>query len=65
MCKNSYAIIRIKTGNLITESEKLPIYWNKKQAEYRAKDFIGVKVVPVSNKDLSKLLKQQSNEQPK
>jgi hypothetical protein len=63
MSKNSYAIIRIKTGKLITESEKLPIFWNKKSAEYRAKDFIGVKVIPLSNNELVNLINKICNEQ--
>jgi hypothetical protein len=63
MSKNSYAIIRIKTGKLITESEKLPIFWNKKNADFRAKDFIGVKVIPISNSELVKLINKVSNEQ--
>jgi hypothetical protein len=63
MSKNSYAIIRIKTGKLITESEKLPIFWNKKSAEFRAKDFTGVKVIPVSNNDILNLINNSSNEQ--
>lgn len=56
MSKNLYAIIRIKTGKLITENTRLPIFWYKKEALHRAKDFIGVEVIPVNEEKLLKLL---------
>lgn len=60
--KYYYAIIRNKTGKLITESEKLPIFWSKKNANYRAKDFIDVSVIPISATELATLIKNNSND---
>lgn len=60
--KYYYAIIRNKTGKLITESGNLPIFWNKRNADYRAKDFIDVTVVPISATELAALIKTNSND---
>lgn len=62
MSKNVFVIVRVKTGKLISEDERLPIFWYKKSADHRAKDFIGVKVIPVNEKELLKLL-TTTNEQ--
>jgi hypothetical protein len=51
-----YAIIRIKTGKLICENMRLPIFWYKKEADHRAKDFIGCKVVRIKETDLTSLI---------
>lgn len=65
MSKNIYVIVRAKTGKLITENIRLPFFWYKKEADHRAKDFIGAKVVPMKIADLITLLNQQpqTNEQ--
>lgn len=59
--RNIYAIVRIKTGKLITENTRLPIFWYKKEADRRAKDFIGVTVVRVSVEKISLLLNNTNN----
>lgn len=61
MSKNIYVIVRAKTGKLITENARLPFFWYKKEADHRAKDFIGAKVVPMKIADLTSLLKQTTD----
>lgn len=62
MSKNVFVIVRAKTGKLISENERLPIFWYKKYADHRAKDFIGVKVISINEKELIKLLTHTTNE---
>lgn len=56
MSKYCYAIVNEKTGALLLEDCKLPIYWNKRVAKERCSLFAGFIVEKVLLKELHKFI---------
>lgn len=56
MSKNIYVIVNKRTGKPVTESARLPFFWNKKIAIDRSREIVNseVKDIPIDN--LYKLL---------
>jgi DNA/RNA endonuclease G (NUC1) len=59
--KYYYAVVHKETGKLLVESNRLPIYWLKSEAEKRAKSFQDFIVQPVDIEKLERLILSHKN----
>lgn len=54
--KYCYGIVKKDNGQMLLDTEKLPIYWNKKVAQSVCKNFTGYCVHPVILEKLESFL---------
>lgn len=56
MSKKIFVIVNKKTGKPVTESVRLPFFWNKKVATDRSKELVNSEVKTVSMDNINDLL---------